>query len=189
MPGPAGHPGTHQDPKPRHALAVGGAHAALPTSTMRDSSCSTASGSRLCAAALTCRFIRLYLCKARCCLCSTPFSCRSHRSCGHARLSTSPAARAQPCQEGAAGCRRSWQHGGRVLPAERRTRALVPPGVLIQPFPSLGRHPGNKGDRCAPTLPTAPRRRPAGLWGRRPRRTPATASLQCLQHAFQNLPH
>ena len=50
---------------------------------MRDSSCSTESGSRLCTVALIiCRFIRLYLCRARWCLCSTPFSCRSHRSCG-----------------------------------------------------------------------------------------------------------
>lgn len=60
---------------------------ARTTSTMRDSSCSTDSGSRLCTAALSiCLFIRLYLCRARWCLCSTPFSCRSHRSCGEGQL-------------------------------------------------------------------------------------------------------
>lgn len=52
------------------------------TSTMRDSSCSTDSGSRPCRAVLICLFIRVYLCRARWCLCNTPFSCRSHRSYG-----------------------------------------------------------------------------------------------------------
>ena len=61
---------------------AGRPRAAGPTSTMRDSSCSTHSGSRFCAAALViCLFIRLYLCSARWCLCSTPFSCRSQRPC------------------------------------------------------------------------------------------------------------
>lgn len=52
-----------------------------PTSTIRDSNCSTDSGSLFCTVALIiCFFIMLYLCNARWCLCNTPFSCLSHRS-------------------------------------------------------------------------------------------------------------
>lgn len=65
-----------QSPVPPFVLS-----GACPTSTIRDSSCSTDSGSLFCTVALIiCFFIMLYLCNARWCLCNTPFSCLSHRS-------------------------------------------------------------------------------------------------------------
>lgn len=80
--GPA-EPGAERSPGDR-SQATAPLCPAPSTSTMRDSSCSTDSGSRPCRAVLICLFIRVYLCRARWCLCNTPFSCRSHRSYGEA---------------------------------------------------------------------------------------------------------
>lgn len=68
----------HQHRVQSHLLL---SQAPAPTSTIRDSNCSTDSGSLFCTVALIiCLFIMLYLCNARWCLCNTPFSCLSHRS-------------------------------------------------------------------------------------------------------------